>query len=256
MICIVTGGGGAGIGGAICRALAGAGSAVYVVDHEHEAAERVARQVDEAGGRGIPVTLDVGDVDKLIDVFTGIAERESGIDVLVNSAAAGLVKPAADASLHEFDRVIDVNLRAVWAGCKAVLPFMVERGRGSIVNVGSNHSIATTRGFSVYAATKAGIAGLSRGIAADYGRYGIRCNVVHPGLVDSPLNRTVLADAFGDAEAWMDGWVTRRQMVPYPLAPDDIGAVVAFLASDASRAITGAELVADGGTSALLIDND
>lgn len=251
-VCIVTGGGGAGIGSAVCRALARTGAVVYVVDQDQAAAESVAAGLPD----GRPVVLDLADVDVLLDRLQGIAAEAGRVDVLVNSAAAGLVLPSADASFEQFDRVMQVNLRGAWAACKAVLPAMVSQGSGSIVNIGSNHGIATSRGYSVYAATKSGLIGLTRGIAADYGRYGIRCNIVHPGMVDSPLNREVLEKGFGDAEAWMAGWVTRRQMLPRPIAPDDIAEVVAFLASDAARAVTGAELVADAGTSAMLIDNE
>lgn len=234
----------------MCRALADGPRRVFVVDRDGDAARRVA--ADIGSDRAAAVELDLADADAVATAFADIGR----VDVLVNSAAIGLVTPSADADRTQVDDVLAVNLRAVWATCKAVLPGMVERGRGSIVNIGSNHAVATVPGYSVYAATKSALEGLSRGIAADYGRHGVRCNVVHPGLVDSPENRKVVADGFGDADAWLDGWVTRRQMLPYAIEPEDVARVVAFLASDAARAVTAATLVVDAGTSALLIDND
>jgi NAD(P)-dependent dehydrogenase (short-subunit alcohol dehydrogenase family) len=255
-VSLVTGGGGRGIGSAVCRALAGGQFAVAVGDRDIAAAEAVAAMVAAAGGSATALHLDVADDASVQAAVKATLDLYGRIDVLVNSAGQGLVQPLADVGDTDYDRVLGVDLKGAFLCCRAVLPVMVAAGRGSIVNVGSNHALSTIPGFGVYAAAKAGLAGLTRGIATDYGRHGIRCNVVHPGLVDGPLNRELLADAYGDADAWMSQWLGTRQMLPNPIEADDIGAVVAFLASDASRAITGAEIVADAGTSAMLIDYD
>jgi NAD(P)-dependent dehydrogenase (short-subunit alcohol dehydrogenase family) len=252
-VCLVTGGAGAGIGSGICRALDDEGAVVVVADRDVERAREVAAALEHDA---MAVELDVADdaaVGAAVDAVVGTYGR---IDVLVNSAGQGLVRAVADVDPADYDRIMATDLRGVWSCCRAVLPHMVAAGAGSIVNIGSNHSRATIAGFGVYAAAKAGLAGLTRGIAVDYGRAGIRCNVVHPGLVDGPLNRRLLADAYGDAEAWMQRWLAGRQLLPAPIEPIDIGRIVAFLASDDSRALTAAEIVADAGTTAMLVDRD
>jgi NAD(P)-dependent dehydrogenase (short-subunit alcohol dehydrogenase family) len=251
-VCLVTGGGGPAIGRGICHALATAQWQVVVADRDLTAARQVAAELGSFDAE--PIELDVLDQPSIDAVVDRLLARYGRIDGLVNSAGIGLVRRAHEMSRAEFDELIAINLAGAWAVAKAVLPAMIERGAGSIVNVSSNHALASATGFTGYATTKAGLLGLTRGIAIDYGGSGIRCNAVLPGLVDGPTSRTVAEAASDDAARFVNDWVSTRQVLPRPIAPIDIGAVVEFLLSERSRAVTGAALVADAGTTALLYD--
>jgi 3-oxoacyl-[acyl-carrier protein] reductase len=251
-VVLVSGGGGPAIGAGICRALAHAGWRVVVADLDEGAARRVANELAEF--EADPVTMDVRDEASINKAVGEVIARHGRIDGLVNSAGVGLVRRMHEMTAGEFEQLIGVDLAGAWACAKAVLPVMIEERGGSIVNVSSNHAIASAVGFGAYAAAKAGLVGLTRGIAIDYGRCGIRCNVVLPGLVDGPATRAVLEASQPDSERFVRTWVTTRQVLPRAIEPIDIGTVVEFLLGDRSRAVTGAVLVADAGTSALLYD--
>jgi NAD(P)-dependent dehydrogenase (short-subunit alcohol dehydrogenase family) len=251
---LVTGGGGAGIGSAICAVLAEQGWAVAVTDTDPQAATAVAGQIRRAGGTATGYRLDVTDPPAIAAVVAA-AESELGpVTGLVNSAGRGLIRPLADTTLAQWDDLHAVDLRGAFACCRAVLPGMVARGNGAIVNVGSVQAATPAPGYGAYAAAKAGLVGLTRAVAADYGRHGVRCCVVHPGLVDSAANRELLT-ALGDPQRWMDTFVRTRQMLPQPVAARDVAEAVAFLLSDAAGRITAAELTVDAGCSVMPYDD-
>lgn len=254
-VCVVTGGGGGGIGRGICAAVATRGFTVIVADRDAGAAASVAQQLRAAGHAARELPLDVGDPDAVAGGIDRVRREVGRVDALVNSAGIGLVKPAAAISLEEYEYLMRTDLRGAWLCARAVLPAMVEAGGGSIVNIGSVQALGPHTGYAIYAAAKAGLVGLTRGIAADYGPAGVRCNIVHPGLVDSPQNRRIIGQ-WADAEAWMARYLRTRQMLPRAIAPEDVGATVAFLVSDEARAITAAEIVVDGGSSAMAFDRE
>ncbi|NEA37321.1 SDR family oxidoreductase [Streptomyces sp. SID13031] len=243
-VCIVTGGGGPRIGSGICRALAVKGWTVVVADQNLAAATAVADEVRAAGGSAVPMVLDVTDADSVRRVVAATVAEFGGLDALVNSAGVGLRKPGAEATPEEFDRVHAINYRGPWTCIKEVLPVMLANGGGSIVNIGSVHAAGAAETFTLYAATKAALAALTKGTARDYGRRGIRCNIVHPGAVEVRGNEHLL-----------DEFVATRQMLPAAVEAIDIGNAVAFLVSAEARAITGIELFVDAGTTAMLFSN-
>lgn len=249
---VVTGGAGDGIGQGISRAVAAAGWRVVIADRDAEAAGRLADSIRSSGGDAVAATVDVADADSVHELFRRVAERP--LAGLVNSAGVGLVKPLADVADEEWDRLHGIDLRGAFLCARAAIPQMVERGGGAIVNIGSVQALGPHVGYSTYAAAKGGLVGLTRGIAADYGRSGIRCSIIHPGLVDSPQNRRMFA-SWGDPEAWIDDYVHTRQMIPRLIGADEIGAAAAFLLSDAARSITAAELTVDAGSSRMAWDN-
>jgi NAD(P)-dependent dehydrogenase (short-subunit alcohol dehydrogenase family) len=243
-VCIVTGGGGPRIGNGICRALSAKGWTVVVADQELPAATAVADELRAAGGKAVPMVLDVTDVDSVREVVSATVGEFGRIDGLVNSAGVGLRKDGAEATPEEFDRVHAINYRGPWTCIREVLPVMLENGGGSIVNIGSVHAAGAAETFTLYAGTKAALAALSRGIARDYGRRGVRCNIVHPGAVEARGNEHLLEE-----------FVASRQMLPAAVEAIDIGNAVAFLLSAEARAITGVELFVDAGTTAMLFSN-
>jgi NAD(P)-dependent dehydrogenase (short-subunit alcohol dehydrogenase family) len=243
-VCIVTGGGGVRIGGGISRALGAKGWTVVVADQDLVAAEAVADEVRAAGGVAVPRALEVTDGESVRELVASVVAEFGRVDGLVNSAGVGARGPGAEASLEAFERVQAINYRGPWTCIREVVPVMLAGGGGSIVNIGSVHAAGAAETFTLYAATKAALAALTRGTARDYGRQGIRCNIVHPGAVESRGNEHLL-----------DEFVASRQMLPAAVEASDIGNAVAFLLSDEARAITGVELFVDAGTTAMLFSN-
>ena len=239
-VCIVTGGGGVRIGSGICRALAAKGWTVVVADLDLASAEAV---VDEVGAGAVPMVLDVTDESSVREVVAATVAEFGRIDALVNSAGVGLRKLGAEATPAEFDQLHAINYRGPWTVIREVVPIMLENGGGSIVNIGSVHAAGAAETFTLYAATKAALASLTRGVARDYGLRGIRCNIVHPGAVEARGNEHLLAD-----------FVASKQMLPTTIEAIDIGNAVAFLISPEARSITGVELFVDAGTTAMLFD--
>ena len=172
-------------------------------------------------------------------------ERFGGVDILFANAAIQLVKPAADTSETEWDRLMDVNLNGVFLCCRAVIPAMLSRQSGAIVISASGHAFATYRGFSAYAAAKGAVVAFMRGLALDYAAHGIRANCVIPGATDTRMIQSYF-DESPDPEA-----ARRRMAESIPLrrlaTPADIAKAVLFLASDHAAYITGTCLAVDGG---------
>lgn len=251
---LVTGGAGLGIGHAISRAVAQSGWTVAIGDRDVSGAERLATGLRQSGLSAVAVHLDVSDESSVARFFGESTAALPPLRGLVNNAGVGLVKPLAEVETAEWDRIHGVDLRGAFLCSRAAIPVLRANGGGSIVNIGSVQALGPHVGYSSYAAAKAGMIGLTRGIAADHGRDGIRCTIIHPGMVDSPQNRELFA-RWGDAEAWIQGYVRSRQMVPRLIQPSEIGETAAFLLSDAARSITAAEIIVDGGSSHMAFDN-
>ncbi|PDQ35055.1 MAG: hypothetical protein B5766_07980 [Candidatus Lumbricidophila eiseniae] len=245
---VVTGGAGGGIGQGISRALAVEGWSVVIADREEKEAIALADQLVAEGLSALGTYLDVVDESTVNTLFREFVPKNGKLCGLVNSAGVGLVKTLGDVSTAEWDRIHTVNLRGAFLCAREAIAHFRTHGGGSIVNIGSVQAIAPEVGYSTYSAAKTGMIGLTRGIAADHGRENIRCNIIHPGLVDSPLNRQLIAQ-WGDPEAWIRNFAESRQMLPSTITPEEIGAAVAFLMSHKSRSITGVELPIDGGNS-------
>jgi NAD(P)-dependent dehydrogenase (short-subunit alcohol dehydrogenase family) len=246
-VAIVTGGGGSGIGHGISIVLAKQGAHVVIFEIDLEAAEEVRRGIESGGGSATAIRADISRSDNVRRAVDMVIEEHQRLDILVNNAGIGLIRPVAEASEEEFDRLAAIDLRGMWLCCKYAIPHMRRQKQGAIVNIASVHSRATVPQFGIYAAMKAGVAGLSRGIAVQYGPEGIRANTVSPGLVDGKQTRDIVAQLTRDVQAWLDDFVRCEQALPQLIQPEDIGNLVAFLASDDAKMITGVEIPVDGG---------
>lgn len=238
-VAIVTGAA-SGIGEATARRLAAEGARVVCVD----VSEQVQALSLELGDSSVAEIADVAD-DAQVDLFVRSAlDRWSRIDILVNNAGIdGQLALLADGSHENYQRVMDVNLRSCWSTMKAVLPSMVAEGSGSIINMSSVGALIGFENLSVYSAAKAGMLGLTRGAALEYGAHGIRINAICPGGVLTPLAESFMDE--GTYKAWADKHALKRFA-----RPEEIAAVVSFLASDEASFITGSSLVVDGGMTA------
>ena len=241
---IVTGGGG-GIGGASCRRFAELGARVAVLDRNFEAAQAVATGITASGGRALAVACDITDRAS-VNAAVATTESELGpVHVLVNNAGWDIFKPFTKTDPGEWDRLIAINLIGPMHLHHAVLPGMIERRAGRIVNVASDAARVGSSGEAVYAACKGGIVAFSKTIAREHARHGITVNVVCPGPTDTAL----FAD-FKEGAANPEKLVAAFQR-SIPLGrigqPDDLPGAIAFFASDDAAFITGQVLSVSGG---------
>jgi NAD(P)-dependent dehydrogenase (short-subunit alcohol dehydrogenase family) len=247
-VAIVTGGG-SGIGRASARELASRGAAVMVCDIDERSAVAVAAAITAAGGRAEPVGADVSDEESVAALVATTLARFGSVDVLHNNAA--ITDPShqstdlgpVEISLSTWDRTLAVNVTGPMLLCKYVIPHMVGAGRGSIVNMSSLSAILGDVNGVAYAASKAAIIALTRSVATKYGRKGVRCNAIAPGLVMTEAAAANLSDAV--QQEWAEHLLVAR-----PGAPEDLAAVVGFLAGDESSYVNGQVIVVDGGISA------
>ena len=239
-IALVTGGA-SGIGAATCRRLAAEGAAVAVTDLNPDGAAGVASEI---GGRSYE--LDVRDTGS-IRAAVGSAESDLGpLDVLVNNAGYDEFGFFVKTEEAMWDRVLAVNLRGVIAVTHAVLPGMQERGRGRIVNVASEAGRLGSPGSGVYSAAKAGVIGLTKAVAAEAARYGVTCNAVAPGPIETPLLMAAPKVLGELGERIVQGMVSKTALRRIG-QPEEVAAAIAFLASDDASYVTGQSLGVSGG---------
>jgi NAD(P)-dependent dehydrogenase (short-subunit alcohol dehydrogenase family) len=195
--------------------------------------------------------VDVTSEDSVADAIRRVIDDLGTPDILVN--AAGIIGPAGashTASVADFDTIFNVNVKGVWLMTKHVVPGMIDRGAGSIVNFSSIHGITGGRNVPLYHATKGAVRLLSKSDAAAYGAHGIRVNSIHPGSMDTRMSRRSAEQSDIGAEAYYRQLVGTKPL-PRQGKPDEIAYGVLYLASDESRFTTGSELVIDGGYTAV-----
>jgi NAD(P)-dependent dehydrogenase (short-subunit alcohol dehydrogenase family) len=244
-VALVTGGS-RGIGLATVELLAREGAQVLFCGRD----EQAGREAEERLG-GLPVAFapgDVGDEDDVRRIVAACAERFGPPGVLVNNAGVNANYEATTMTVDEWERFFAVDLKSSWLTAKHVLPHMLEAAGGAIVNVSSIHGFVTLEGFFPYGAAKAGLVGLTRSLALDYGPKGVRVNAVCPGftrtrLVQESIDLSADRDA---AEAKMVEGVALGRIAD----PAEVASVIAFLASDEASYVTGASLLVDGGLTA------
>ena len=240
---VVTGAG-RGIGAAIARALDGAGARVALISRTASELEAVAADL---GGDPVVLPADLGTPDGPADAAARALDAFGGrLDILVNNAGAVLRKDTPDLTVEEIDRLWEVNVRSVLLLTAAVLPAMVAGSGGSIVNVSSISAVRGTPRRAAYAATKAALDGMTRSLAMEYGPRGVRVNSVAPGAIETDMWQAPLAIA--GVREQLEAHVALRRLGD----TDDIAPVVLFLASDASRYMTGETLSVDGGMHATM----
>jgi 2-hydroxycyclohexanecarboxyl-CoA dehydrogenase len=231
-------GAGRGMGQAMAERLAAEGARVAVTDIDGDSAVAAAKALDGAAG----FRLDITAAAEVTARITEIAEALGPIDALVNNAGWDRLSPFLDTDEDLWDRIIDINLRGPIRMTKAVLPGMVERGGGRIVNISSDAGRVGSTGEAVYSACKAGIIGFTKTVAREMARHGITVNAVCPGPTDTPL----LQGMVGDHEKLIE---SLKRGIPLGRLgqPDDIAGAVAFIVSDDASFITGQTLSVSGG---------
>jgi meso-butanediol dehydrogenase / (S,S)-butanediol dehydrogenase / diacetyl reductase len=239
-VVIITGAG-SGIGRVMAHRFAAEGARVAVVDWVAERADAVTAEITSSGGQSLAIKADVSSAKEVDAMVSETTSRFGPVDVLINNAA---IADGDDVLLIEgdtWDRDVAVVLKSVFLCSKAVLPSMIERRGGAIVNIASVNGMSAL-GNEAYSAAKAGVINLTQGIAVRYGAHGVRCNAIAPGTIRTPIWEERIA---------RDPVVFQRLVKWYPLGrvgePDDVANAAMFLASDEASWITGTVLPVDGG---------
>jgi NAD(P)-dependent dehydrogenase (short-subunit alcohol dehydrogenase family) len=240
-VAIVTGAS-SGLGARFAHVLAGAGASIVVAARRADRIEALAKALD-----GVAVPCDVVDAADRDRLMTTTLERFGRVDILVNNAGVGVPEPAESEAPERFAEVLDVNLTAAFAVSQLVGRSMLEAGRGTIVNVVSILGIVSAGQipFPSYAASKGGLIALTRELAGEWSRRGVRVNALAPGWFESEMT----ADMFADERSM--SWVRRKAPMGRPGQPHELDGALLFLASDASSYVTGQVLAVDGGWTAV-----
>jgi NAD(P)-dependent dehydrogenase (short-subunit alcohol dehydrogenase family) len=238
-IALVTGGG-RGIGRSLALALAEAGAAVAVGDIDLASAESVAAEIEAAGRCGLAVHVDVTSKPSVLAMIQAVVDRLGGLDILVNNAGIFPIAALSNLAEEEWDRVLAVNLKGVFLCSQAALAPMRARGGGRIINMASVSGLVGAVGFAHYAASKAGVIGFTKSLAREAAPMGITANAVAPGIVATEIaSQTFPPSAL---ELYKTQVPLRRLGTP-----DDLTAMVVFLASPGAAYITGQVYTVDGG---------
>lgn len=237
---LVTGSTKRGIGAATATLLARRGASVIVTGRDQTGGNRVVDAIAADGGSARFIASDLGDLTSVRE----LAAAAGPLDILVNNAGVFPGAPLVDQDVESFDEAFVVNVRAPYFLTAAVVPGMIERGRGSVVNVSTMAASVGMAGLSTYSATKAALESLTRTWAAELGATGVRVNTVAPG----PTRTDMVMAAMGEEGA---AGVAGTTLLGRMAAPEEIASVIAFVASDEASYLTGATIAADAGRTAI-----
>ena len=232
-----------GLGQAFARALARAGADLVITSRDIDRLRTFQREIEQSGRRAVAIRLDVRDEDSIRLMADAAHDAYGRIDVLVNNAGCNVRKRAVDISWDDWNLVLDTNLRGAFFVAQAVARYMLPRGKGRIINIGSVTSVFGYAGLGPYGASRGGIRQLTMSLADDWGPHGITVNCLAPGWFQTEQNKVLYEDS-----EWVD-YLVDRIPLKRPGRPQDLEGAVIFLASDASAYITGQTLLVDGGIS-------
>jgi 3-oxoacyl-[acyl-carrier protein] reductase len=241
-VAIVTAAAGAGIGQAVARMFAQEGAEVVVTDAHARRVQETAEAMSRDYGRPfMALQVDVRQEDQVREMVSRTLERYGHIDILVNNAGINRLSPVWEMDDETWDLVIGVNLTGTFRCTRAVLPHMIERRQGSIINLASVAGwLGSNEGEAHYCAAKAGVMAFTRAVAAEVGRYGIRVNAIAPGLIYNPFLERIYPKEFFEGFA-------KRVPLGRVGEPPDVAKLALFLASDLSSYITGEVICISGG---------
>jgi len=237
-------GAGSGIGEAIALCFAGQGAEIWVVDRDEPKAAATVAAIRAAGGGAEAACADVSDPEAV----RALAARLPALDILVNNAGIGHVGNLLGTEAADLDRMYAVNVRGPFNCCKAFVPAMLERRRGSVISLASVGGIVAVRDRLAYTVSKFAVVGLTKSLALDHSQGGVRFNCICPGRVETPFVKSRLAEYPDPEKAYRE--MASTQLNGRMARPAEIAAAALYLASDESEMVTGSSLMVDGGWSA------
>jgi NAD(P)-dependent dehydrogenase (short-subunit alcohol dehydrogenase family) len=230
-----------GLGQYFGRALARAGADLVITSRDISRLMEFKEEIEGLGRKALPVKLDVLSNSAIENMVRTAIDEYGKIDILVNNAGLNIRHPATEFPWKDWDTVLNTNLKGAFFVAQAVGKEMVRRTYGRIINIGSCTCVFGMEGIGPYCASRAGILGLTRSLAAEWGRHGITVNVLAPGWFKTAQNKVLY-----DNKPWVE-YITDRIPLGRPGQPSDLDGTVIFLASDASAYVTGQIVLVDGG---------
>jgi len=243
-VCLVTGAASnPGLGHSIAHCMAAEGAIVVATDVDADGAAATVTSITEAGGSAVSWRQDVTDPEAWEATMGRIRDDYGRLDAAVNNAGIAVLKPLEDITLDDYNRQMVVNMTSVFLGTQSAVALMRETGtKGSIINMSSVAALVGVIGVTAYAASKGGVLGFTKAVAAETAAQGIRCNTIHPGMIATNMNKQAAVENTDEYDA-----LTSAIPMGYMGPPKTIGDAALFLASDLSSYITGTQLVVDGG---------
>ncbi|HEY3756245.1 MAG TPA: glucose 1-dehydrogenase [Opitutaceae bacterium] len=242
-VALVTGAG-SGIGRAISELFAAQGAKVWIVDRDEAKAKETAERIHQAGGAAECATVNVADAEAV----SQMAARIGALDILVNNAGIGHVGSLLETNAADLDSMYAVNVRGVFNLCKAFVPGMISRGRGSVINLASIAGHVAVRERLAYTTSKHAVVGLTRALALDHSHTQVRFNAICPGRVETPFVRARISESRDPEQARRE--LAATQLTGRMAQPEEIASAALYLAADESAMVTGSSLMVDGGWSA------
>ncbi|QEE48522.1 SDR family oxidoreductase [Flavobacterium alkalisoli] len=241
----VVSGGGSGIGRAIAETYAQEGAKVVIADINEAHGEETVNHIKKAGGEAFFIKADSSKAEDNKKLVEAIVSKYGRLDIACNNAGiGGPAAPTGEYDIDAWDKVIGLNLSGVFYACRYQIEQMMKNGGGSIVNIASIHGTVAAPNSPAYTASKHGVVGLTKNIAAEYGQKNIRCNAVGPGYIETPLLTDHLNKEMMEA-------VAAKSTMNRLGTPQEIADLVTFLSSDKSSFTTGSYIIADGGYTAI-----
>ncbi|HZZ20253.1 MAG TPA: glucose 1-dehydrogenase [Opitutaceae bacterium] len=237
-------GAGSGIGEAIALCFASQGATVWVVDRDEPKAAATVAAIRAAGGNAEAASVDVSDAAAV----SALAKRVPTLDILVNNAGIGHVGDIRSTEASDVDKLFAVNVRGAFNCCKAFVPAMLERKKGSVISLASIGGIVAVRERLAYTISKFAVVGLTKSLALDHSHEGVRFNCICPGRVETPFVKARLAEYPDPEKAYKE--MASTQLNGRMAKPSEIAASALYLAADESEMVTGTSLLVDGGWSA------